>query len=57
MNAQVSLEDGSLSRVFVIANYIMDTLPTDAFGVRDGVLHFGTVRTKVRIFTRTTGSE
>lgn len=40
--------DGSLARVFVVANYIMDTLPTDAFRVDDGVLQFGTVKTKVR---------
>ena len=45
LDADVDLIDGSIERLFVVANYIVDTLPADAFRVNDGVLHIGTVAT------------
>ena len=39
------MPDGHIDRMLVVCNYIIDSLPADAFLVRSGRLHVGTVRT------------
>jgi hypothetical protein len=36
---------GKAKRVLVVANYLVDSLPADAYRVRDGLLHVGSVTT------------